>query len=257
MMLTSDALSGLDSIAHGFFTREGGVSEGAFQSMNCGFGSDDNPLHVTENRARAMSELGLQPEALTTVRQIHSSQVAFVPSAWAYEASPEADGMVTRTPGVALGILTADCAPVLFADASAGVVGAAHAGWKGALSGVLDATLEAMVGLGAAPENTVAAIGPCIAQDSYEVSDPFHADFLGHDSANGRFFKASNRNGHHLFDLGGFVAAQLADLCIGNVASLRVDTYTDETRFFSYRRTCHRGEKEYGRLMAVIALKGK
>lgn len=253
-MLTADTLSGLNGIRHGFFTREGGVSGGVYASLNTGFGSGDDAAAVTENRRRAEAALGFADGALTTVRQVHSSRVALAADAWTYAASPEADALVSRTPGVLLGVLTADCVPVLFADADAGVVGAAHAGWKGARGGVLEATLEAMTALGADPARTAAVAGPCIQQASYEIDDTFFNDFLGAAPENEAFFALGARAGHHQFDLDGYTRARLSAAGVGQVATLGVDTYPDAARFFSYRRACHKGETAYGRLLSAIGL---
>lgn len=255
-MLSADALSGLDGIRHGFFTRQGGVSAGLYASLNVGFGSGDEPALVAENRRRAAEALDFTADCLTTVRQVHSATVALAAAPWDHAAAPEADALATRTPGVLIGVLTADCAPVLFADSHAGVVGAAHAGWKGAKGGVLEATLDAMVGLGAAPENTVAVVGPCIAQASYEVGEAFRLDFLGDGAENARFFSAGERPGHYQFDLDGYVRARLAHLGLGRVDGLGLDTYQDAARFYSYRRACHGAEVGYGRLLSAIALAG-
>lgn len=252
-MLTADALSNQDGIRHGFFTRQGGVSAGVYASLNVGFGSSDETDLIAENRRRAAETLGFTADCLTTVRQIHSAKVALAAAPWDHAASPEGDALVTRTPGVLIGILTADCAPVLFADAAAGVVGAAHAGWKGAKGGVLEATLDAMEGLGAKAENTVAVVGPCIAQASYEVGEAFYLDFLGEASGNTRFFSPGERAGHYQFDLEGYVRARLSAMGVGWVDGLGLDTYQDEARFYSYRRACHAGEVGYGRLLSAIA----
>jgi len=253
-MLTAGALSGLDGIAHGFFTREGGVSSGVYASLNCGQGSADDPANVRENRARAMARLGLGAEALATAYQVHSADVAVVETPWSIDERPQLDALVSRTPGVALGILTADCAPVLFADADAGVVGAAHAGWRGALSGVLEATVSAMADLGAAPDRTVAAVGPCIARSSYEVGPEFHATFVADDGASADLFDPAPRNGHFLFDLAGYVVRRLGALGLAGIDVLPFDTCADEARFFSYRRTTKNGGGDYGRSLSAIGL---
>jgi YfiH family protein len=252
-MITLDTLA-RPGIAHGFFTREGGVSDGLYASLNCGFGSGDAPENVAENRARAMQRLAVAPEALVTCYQVHSPTVVEVETPWRREEAPRADAMVTARRGLALGILTADCAPVLFADAEAGVVGAAHAGWRGAIGGVCEATLAAMAKHGARPERVVAAIGPSIAQASYEVGPEFPAPFLAEASANADFFIASPRDGHFLFDLGGYLERKLRGLGLGAVDRAPHDTAADEARFFSWRRTWLRGEKDYGRELSAIAL---
>ncbi|MFN3933324.1 peptidoglycan editing factor PgeF [Parvibaculum sp.] len=255
MMLTAKPLDVLTHIRHGFFTREGGVSKGIYASLNCGYGSDDDTENVRENRARVADKLSVEREKLLTVYQIHSPAVALVREAWTPDTAPQADAMVTATPGIALGILTADCAPVLLADQKAQVIGAAHAGWKGAVTGVLEATIEAMLGLGAERRNIVAAIGPCISQEAYEVGPEFHERFLSEDAANTRWFKPSENPGHFMFDLPGYAVARLESSGIGTVAALGHCTYQDEKRFFSFRRTTHRKEKDYGRQISALMLR--
>jgi YfiH family protein len=244
----------LNGVRHAFFTREGGVGDGLYASLNCGFGSGDAPSTVATNRARAMARLDLPAEALVTVHQIHSAEVAILDEPWPREKNPKADALVTRRRGVCLGILTADCVPVLFADIDAGVIGAAHAGWKGALTGVLDATVAAMIGLGAAAERIRAAIGPAIQQDSYEVGPEFPDRFIESDPASARFFRPSARMGHAMFDLPGFVEARLGALGLAAIGNDGLDTCGDERRFFSYRRATLRGEPDYGRMLAAITL---
>jgi polyphenol oxidase len=252
-VITLTALDG-DDIRHAFFTRAGGVSEGLFASLNCGFSSADAPENVVENRRLAMAELDLPPDRLTTCYQVHSAAVAVVERPWHQDDRPRADAMVTRAPGVALGILTADCAPVLFADRQARVIGAAHAGWRGALGGVLEATVTAMAKLGAAPERIAAAIGPAIGQASYEVGPEFPAPFLAEDADNAAFFLSAPRPGHFLFDLPGYVARRLRRLGLARVARTGGDTAAEADRFFSYRRSCLRTEPDYGRELSAIAL---
>jgi YfiH family protein len=252
-MITLDMLDG-PGIAHGFFTREGGVSEGLYASLNCGFGSGDAPENVAENRTRAMQLLAIAPDALVTCYQVHSPTVVEVDAPWRREEAPRADAMVTTRRGLALGILTADCAPVLFADAQAGVVGAAHAGWRGAIGGVCEATLAAMTKHGARPERIAAAIGPTIAQASYEVGPEFPSPFVAEAPSNADFFMPSARAGHFLFDLGAYLERKLRKLGLGAVARAPHDTAADEARFFSWRRTWLRGEKDYGRELSAIAL---
>lgn len=255
-MITLSALNEINHVRHAFFTREGGVSTGVYASLNMGPGSNDDPAAVTENRARAMSMLDLPPQALVTVHQAHTSDVVVVEQPWSLASRPIADGMVTAAPGLALGILTADCAPVLFADRQKRVIGAAHAGWKGAVGTVLQNTIEAMEKLGAARDNIVAAVGPCIGQRSYEVGPEFPAPFLVENASNSNFFTASPRPGHFLFDLPGYVSRKLSQLGIQEVTRVPADTFRNETRFFSYRRTTLRGESDYGRQMSVIVLEG-
>jgi polyphenol oxidase len=244
--VTADILSG-DGVAHGFFSRRGGVSTGLYDSLNCGPGSGDEAAHVAENRRRTAAALGL--DALRTCYQIHGTRVVTVEDD-ATETRVEADALVSRARGIALGVLTADCAPVLFHDPAAAVIGAAHAGWRGALSGVVEETVAAMEALGAARNSLTAVVGPCIAQASYEVGPDFPEAFRDDDS----FFEAGSRPGHWQFDLPGYVVARLARLGIGEAVALGHDTYDDEDRFFSYRRSCHRGEGDYGRCLSAIAL---
>lgn len=242
----------LGSLPHGFLGRRGGVSTGMHGGLNVGLGSEDDRAAILENRARARDAV-LSGGALVTVHQIHSPDVVTVDTAWPDDARPKADALVTNRPGLLLGILTADCGPVLFADAQAGVVGAAHAGWKGAIAGVTDNTIAAMEKLGARRDHICAAIGPCIARASYEVDDGFFERFVEHDPANERFF-TSGRAGHHQFDLEGYIAARLAAAGIGRVEALGLDTYADPDRFFSYRRATHKSEPDYGRQIALIGL---
>jgi purine-nucleoside/S-methyl-5'-thioadenosine phosphorylase / adenosine deaminase len=253
-MLTSDSLAALPGVRHGFFTREGGVSEGLYASLNCGLGSGDDPDCVAENRARAVARLGLPADRLATAYQVHSNRAALAETPWPADERPRVDALVTRTAGLALGILTADCVPVLFADRDAGVVAAAHAGWRGALDGILEATLAAMQRLGAGAASTLAAVGPAIEQPSYEVGPEFPAPFLAQDPANRDFFQTAPRAGHFLFDLKGYVTRRLAQAGVGRVESLAADTCAEPDRFFSYRRACLKGEPNYGRLLSAISL---
>ncbi len=241
----------LDDVAHGFLGRRGGVSQGVCSGLNVGTGSADDPVAIEENRRRAV-EAVLPGSRLVTVYQVHSP-ICVLAEPSSFADRPQADALVTDRPGLLLGILTADCAPVLFADVEAGVVGAAHAGWKGALSGVTDATIARMEKLGALRERIVAAVGPCIARPSYEVDDAFARRFEGADGANERLFTAG-KPGHHLFDLEGYVAARLAAAGVTRVDALGLDTYADEDRFFSFRRATHRGEPDYGRQISLIGL---
>ncbi len=253
-MIHADNLSAESRVRHAFFTRRGGVSEGVYASLNCGFGSGDDHARVRANRTAAMQTLNADPDELTTVHQIHSADVVKVEEPWPLMHRPKADGMVTDRPGVALGIMTADCAPVLFADTDAGVVGAAHAGWRGALAGVLQATLEAMETLGAARSQVAAALGPCIRKSSYEVGPEFRATFLETDPAHRSYFEPAVRDGHFMFDLAGFIVDGLWSLGVASVDDVNVDTYVDADRFFSYRRTTHRGESDYGRGLSVVMM---
>ncbi|MGK6323083.1 peptidoglycan editing factor PgeF [Sphingomonas sp. DT-51] len=240
----------LGATPHGFFGRHGGVSTGLYAGLNCGIGSDDDAAAVAANRAAAMAAV-VPGACLLTPYQVHSADCVRVDAP--FTDRPQADALATATPGLALGVVTADCAPVLLADPVAGVVAAAHAGWKGALGGVTDATVAAMEALGAARERIVAAVGPCIARASYEVDAGFRQRFLDDDAANERFF-ADARAGHARFDLEGYVAHRLAAAGVVRVETLGLDTYADERRFFSYRRSTHRGEPGYGRQIAIIAV---
>jgi polyphenol oxidase len=246
--LTSDALEGL---RHGFFTRRGGVSSGIFEGLNCGPGSTDMADSVAINRARVAQWMEVAPDHLLTVHQVHSAEVVVVNGPLADR--PRADALVTKTPGVALAVLTADCQPVLFADRKAGVIGAAHAGWRGALDGVLEATLDAMEGLGADRARICAVIGPCISQAAYEVGPEFLDSFLAEDPQFSRFF-AGGPNGRPLFDLPAFGLHRLRAAGIGHAEWTRHCTYADAAQFFSYRRACHRSEADYGRLISAICL---
>ena len=253
-MIVLDSLDRVAGIRHGFFTRRGGVSDGLYASKNCGFGSRDARENVARNRARCLAELDAGGPALVTVAQVHSPAVVTVTAPWVPEEAPQADAMVTDRSDLALGILTADCAPVLFCDPQAGVVGAAHAGWKGALSGVLEGTLMAMGRLGAVRGRTLAAIGPHIGRPSYEVGPEFVDLFTEADSGNCRFFAAGDRHDHAVFDLGGYVEARLAALGLAEIERSTADTCRDEPRFFSYRRATLRGETDYGRCLSAIVI---
>lgn len=254
-MLKAKPFEVLSHVRHGFFTREGGVSKGIYASLNCGYGSNDDKECVRENRARVASKLSVEPEKLLTVYQVHSPNVVTVTHPWEPDGAPQADAMVTKEAGMALGILTADCAPVLFADNKAHVIGAAHAGWKGAIGGVLEATIEAMIGLGAERNRIVTAIGPCISKDAYEVGAEFRDRFLDADGANAKWFSASENDGHFMFDLPGYVEERLEAADIGTIALVGRCTYREQKRFFSYRRTTHRKEKDYGRQISALMLR--
>ena len=248
-MLTHVALS---AAAHGFCGRRGGVSTGEYAGLNVGWGSADDPAAIAENRARAVAAV-LPGARLTCAYQFHSPEVVTVTEPWAEDDRPRADALVTDRPGVLLGILTADCAPVLFHDPHARVVGAAHAGWRGAFAGVTDATIAAMEALGARRADIAAVVGPCIAQKNYEVDDAFERRFVEADPAQTRFFRAG-RTGHSWFDLEGYVAERLRAAGVGTVAMLGEDTYAQADRFYSFRRATHRGEPGYGREIALIGL---
>lgn len=241
-------------IAHGFFGRCGGVSRGLFSELNCGPGSGDNDLSIIENRARVAGHFGVDCNHLLSLHQIHSPRVVEVRTPWTTDARPEADAMVTREPGLALSILTADCGPVLFSDPEAGVIGAAHAGWKGAFTGVLDATIDEMIGLGADRARIHACLGPTISGKAYEVGPEFIERFIEKSAGYDEFFRPSERAGHHYFDLPAFIVARLEDLAIGGIENLDLCTCTLEDDYFSYRRATHRKEADYGRNISVIML---
>lgn len=284
MFLTADTLAHLPGLRHGFFTRQGGVSEGLYASLNCGPGSQDDPTHVIENRHCAAQAMGADPSALCTLYQVHGAEVVRVNEPWLSSVRPQADAMVTDRPGLMLGILTADCVPVLLADPKARIIGAAHAGWKGALAGVTDVTVDAMEALGGWRDRMIAAIGPAIGWQSYEVDSAFLRRFLEADAANEQFFRdvsfgkepptgrrrepsareaasiverSSAEQGQtkkHLFNVKGYVAYRLAQAGIHHIQMLGSDTYKEEDRFFSFRRTTHRQEADYGRQLSGIML---
>lgn len=240
-------------IAHGFFTRAGGVSEGLYAGLNVGLGSKDMPERIHENRSRVADWFGGQPDRLATLYQVHSPDVVVVDAPPAGDR-PEADGQVTNRPGIVLGVLTADCGPILFADPEAGVIGAAHAGWKGALEGVLENTITAMERLGARRADIVATLGPSISQRNYEVGPEFYERFVARNADWARFFRPSGKEGHFLFDLPNLTVSRLAAAGV-RAENLDICTYADEDRFFSYRRTTHRKEPDYGRQISAIMLR--
>ncbi|WP_428676094.1 peptidoglycan editing factor PgeF [Reyranella sp.] len=253
-MIQAQTLAALDGVQHRFFTRRGGVSTGLFTSLNCGYGSADAPENVRENRRRAAGQFGLDEPDLQTVHQIHSADVLTVAAErWSSPGAPKADGLVTDRPGVALGVMAADCAPVLLADGDASVIGAAHAGWKGALGGVVDATIAAMEKLGARRERIRVVVGPCIGPASYEVGPEFPAPFLAQDEANAAFFRAATRAGHFMFDLPGYLVHRIARNGVA-VSATGHDTLTGTDDFFSYRRNTLQGVRDYGRGLSAIAL---
>lgn len=239
-------------IAHVFCGRRGGVSTGVFASLNCGPGSGDDLALVAENRARALK--AVDASHLNTLYQIHSGEAVVAAAPWTRETAPKADGMSANARGLALGILTADCAPVLFADAQAGVIGAAHAGWKGAFSGVIEATVDKMVSLGANRAAIAACVGPTISQENYEVGPEFFDRFVAADGNDEAFFKPSNRAAHWRFDLVGYVLKRIANAGVERSGELDLCTYAREADFFSFRRATHRGETDYGRNLSLIAL---
>jgi len=254
--LKSPLLSRLPGILHAFFTRDGGVSEGVYASLNAGTRSNDDQTNVRENRARMASALGVTPDSLLTCYQIHSPDVVTVETPWAADARPRADAMVTRVPSIALGIYTADCGPVLFADSEARVIGGAHAGWRGAFTGVIEATIAAMEKLGAKRANIGAALGTMIRQQNYEVGPEFVARFTEADADNARFFAPSPRAGYAMFDLPVYITMRLRGAGIEKIDDLGLDTCADAERFYSYRRMTLRGEPDYGRHINAIVLSG-
>ena len=253
-MITVSALNDVSRVRHAFFTRNRGVSTGLYASLNCGYGSGDAPENVTRNRAIAMELMEQPPSALVTLNQQHTNTVITVTRPWEPAAGPVADAMVTDIPGITLGILTADCVPVLFADTGKPVIGAAHAGWKGALGGILEATVDAMVAKGARPGTLSVAVGPSISQRSYEVGPEFPAAFLKEDAENEQFFAPARKPDHFMFDLPAYVARKLARLGISEVIRTPCDTCREADRFFSYRRACLNGEPDYGRGLSAIVL---
>jgi polyphenol oxidase len=247
-------LGRLPGIRHAFFTRAGGVSDGVYASLNAGVGSNDAPQNVAENRARMAAALGVHPECFLTCYQVHSPNAVVAVEPWGADARPRADAIVTTVAGLAIGVSTADCGPVLLADAQARVIGAAHAGWRGALAGVTDETIAAMERLGAARERIVAAVGPMIRQPNYETGTDVWDRFIAADPANARFFRPSTRERHFMFDLAGYVIARLAAARIGTIEDVDACTYADAEKFYSYRRMTHRSEADYGRHVNAIVL---
>jgi YfiH family protein len=252
-VVTGAALTVLPHIRHGFFTRSGGVSTGLYASLNCGVGSNDERRNVLDNRARVAAALGVDAASLATPYQVHGTDAVVVGAIWEPGKGPKADAVVTDRPGVAIGVGTADCGPVLLADPQAGVVGAAHAGWRGALAGISDAAITAMEGLGARRDRIVAVLGPTISQENYEVGPEVRSAFLAADPANARFFAAAARPDRAMFDLPGYIVARLSAAGVA-ASAVGLCTYADPGRFFSYRRATHRGEADYGRLISAIAL---
>lgn len=254
MTVTAASLSALSGIRHAFFTRHGGVSSGIYESLNAGIASGDDATHVVENRARMARALGVQPENFITAYQIHSPDVAVAEKPWDAASRPKVDAIITRVPGLAIGVSTADCGPVLFADENARVVGAAHAGWRGALSGVIEATLDAMEKLGARRGNIVTALGPMIRQPNYEVGSEFLAAFLAAERDNERYFREARRPDHYMFDLPGYLAMRLRRAGVDAIEDCGLCTYAEPERFFSYRRSQHLSEADYGRHVNAIVL---
>ncbi len=250
---TAEALASLNGIRHGFFTRKGGVSEGIYGSLNVGLGSNDSRTHVNENRVRVARHLGVASTSVTTLHQVHSPTALVIDQPFAGEL-PRADALVTRTPGLVIGALTADCCPVLFADPDAGIVGAAHAGWRGALSGIIAATVVAMESIGANPARIHAAVGPTISQANYEVGPELEAQFLAADATNARFFQRPTANARPHFDLPAYVASRIAAAGVSNIEMVTPCTYANDSEFYSYRRATHRGEADYGRQISAIVV---
>jgi YfiH family protein len=251
--LESPLLSAVPGLRHAFFSRDGGISEGIYTGLNGGLGSNDNPAHVAENRRRMAEQIGVLPSHFLSVHQIHSPDAVIATGPWDTAARPKADAMVTRTTGLAIGVTAADCGPILFADPKARVIGAAHAGWRGALTGVVESTVNAMEKLGAERANIVAAIGPLIRQPSYEVGHEFVDRFVNADAESSLYFLPAAREGHAMFDLAGFIRKRLEDAGVLMIDDTGIDTYSDE-RFFSYRRSVHRKEADYGRHVHAIVL---
>lgn len=252
--ITADCLNAIEGIRHGFFTRAGGVSEGVYASLNCGYGSRDNQNAVAENRARVARHLGAASPQIAGVYQVHGAVAIAVTAMTERGSLPQADAIVTATPGLAVGVLTADCAPILLADPDANVVAAAHAGWRGAVAGIIEATLNEMEALGASRNSIRAAVGPCISQTAYEVGPEFEADVLAHSSDSARFFMRIAAADRARFDLPAYVIARLQDAGVGIIENRAACTYADESKFFSFRRTTHRSEPDYGRQIAAIVV---
>jgi polyphenol oxidase len=252
-VIFSPLLAAIPGLRHAFFTRDGGVSGGIYGGLNGGLGSNDDPKHVAENRRRMAEQMGVAPDRLLSVHQVHSPDAVVADGPWDGPARPRADAIVTRTEGIAIGITAADCGPILLVDPNARVIGAAHAGWKGALTGILESTIETMEKLGAERGGMVAAIGPLIRQHSYEVGGEFVERFIETDAENAVFFIPSTREGHSMFDLAGYIRMRLENAGVLMIDDLGVDTYSDE-RFYSYRRSVHRKEQDYGRHVHAIAL---
>ena len=253
MTLTSPLLSAIPGLRHAFFSREGGVSGGIYASLNAGIGSRDDPAHVAENRRRMAEQIGVPPTHFLSVHQIHSADVMVATAPWDAASRPRADAIVTRVEGLAIGASAADCGPILLVDPNARVIGAAHAGWKGALTGILEATVAAMENLGAERNGIIAAIGPLIRQPSYEVGAEFVERFIEADAGNALFFIPAARQGHSMFDLAGFIRMRLENAGVLMIDDIGIDTYADEN-FYSYRRSVHRKEPDYGRHVHAIVL---
>ena len=254
MIVRSAYLEALSRVQHGFLTREGGVSKGPYASLNCGSANGDDSDCVTENRQRAVLAVDDDASSLCTARQVHGTDAIIVETAWAADQSPQADALITNRPGIALGVTSADCAPVLIADSGAGIIAAVHAGWRGALAGVVDSTVAAMVKLGGNPDRMVAAVGPCIAQQSYEVGAEFPAPFLEQNATNQRFFVPADTETRFRFDLSGYVCSRISKIGVLSIDPLGLDTCADEARFFSYRRARQQSETVFGLGISIISL---
>jgi YfiH family protein len=255
MKLESPLLSAVPGLRHAFFSRDGGVSDGIYAGLNGGIGSNDDPAKVAENRRLMAEQMGVTTDHFLTLFQVHSPDAVVASAPWDTASRPRADAIVTRAEGLAIGVTAADCGPILFVDPNARVIGAAHAGWKGALTGIIESTVGAMERLGAERAGIVAAIGPLIRQPSYEVGNEFVERFVEADAENTRFFLPASREGHAMFDLAGFIRMRLEDAGVLMIDDTGVDTYSDE-RFFSYRRSVHRNEPDYGRHVHAIVLEG-
>ena len=253
MKLESPLLAAVPGLRHAFFDREGGVSGGVYAGLNGGIGSNDDPANVVENRRRMAQQLGVRPQHLLTAYQVHSPDAVVASTPWDAASRPRADAIVTQTEGLAIGVTAADCGPILLVDPNARVIGAAHAGWKGALTGIVESTVEAMERQGAKRSNIVAAIGPLIRQHSYEVGNEFVERFIEADAENALFFIPAAREDHAMFDLAGFIRRRLENAGVSIIDDIEIDTYSDD-RFFSYRRSVHRREPDYGRHVHAIAL---
>ncbi|NKB53619.1 MAG: peptidoglycan editing factor PgeF [Rhizobiaceae bacterium] len=253
--IQSQLLDDLEGIKHGYFTRQGGVSKGIYSGLNAGLGSGDNRQDVVENRRRITQQLKVAEDKLAAPYQVHSPDVVIADQAWTNDR-PKADGVVTNQPGLAIGVVTADCGPVLFADADAGIIGACHAGWKGALGGVLENTVAKMVEIGAQPASITAILGPTISQKNYQVGPGFPDPFLSRSAENLRYFTTSDKTDHYQFDLTGYIVDRLAKTGIRANAVNRC-TYGEEDNFYSYRRTTHRNESDYGRQLSAIVMNNR
>lgn len=252
---SSQLLSKTSKLTHGFFSRHGGVSSGLYKSLNCGFGSGDDPVRIKKNRELALATLNLEPKNLVTTFQEHGNKAVQVKHVWDYRDAPKADALVTNQRGITIGILTADCVPILLVDGAVEIIGAAHAGWRGAYAGIVDATIDSMVNLGANPSKIRAAIGPCIGSSSYEVGTEFFDLFSAENKDNESLFSPSIKPNHFQFDLSGYIVKRLQNTGISSIDLLELDTFAEEESLYSYRRSISREERDYGRLLSVISLR--